>query len=351
MSVTYGFYNSINHDRVYDANQLSQLFDGLITDGVYRTIGSAFAVSVNSGMFLNVDAGRAWFNHTWILNDAIFTVEIPSAHPAYDRYDAIVLRIDRSTRENSITVKSGTAQLSPEKPELEKGPDTYEYPLAYILVAAGTTEIAPSAIEQRIGSKECPFVTGVVQGVSIDNLLKNWKDEFNILLTQLDNQISQVASKTLINKSVTNAKLSDDAVCLRFFNVTVPANSFNKYQKYDKYPFAANIILYNVKSTMIPEVVFSVDAIENNDLAPICECYDGGVRIFSYTVPPSSVKIETIICWRNQGESTITDDSETATTAIIELTEKLKSGSKENAELHLGLYLDEHGDLCQTGDE
>ena len=34
MSVTYGFYNSLNGDRRYDANQMSAIFDGLIIDGV-----------------------------------------------------------------------------------------------------------------------------------------------------------------------------------------------------------------------------------------------------------------------------------------------------------------------------
>ena len=31
---SYGFYNSVNGDRLYNAQQMSELFEGLITDGV-----------------------------------------------------------------------------------------------------------------------------------------------------------------------------------------------------------------------------------------------------------------------------------------------------------------------------
>ncbi len=36
MSVTFGFYNSVNGDRKYDAIQMSSIFDGIIRDGVFQ---------------------------------------------------------------------------------------------------------------------------------------------------------------------------------------------------------------------------------------------------------------------------------------------------------------------------
>ena len=44
MSVTYGFYNSINGDRKYNALEMSSIFDGIIVDGVYMSIGDALNV-------------------------------------------------------------------------------------------------------------------------------------------------------------------------------------------------------------------------------------------------------------------------------------------------------------------
>lgn len=44
MSVTYGFYNSIKGDRKYNALEMSSIFDGIIVDGVYMSIGDALNV-------------------------------------------------------------------------------------------------------------------------------------------------------------------------------------------------------------------------------------------------------------------------------------------------------------------
>ena len=50
MAFTYGFFNSLNGDRKYTAEQLSSIFDGLITDGVFDSIGDILATVPGSGM-------------------------------------------------------------------------------------------------------------------------------------------------------------------------------------------------------------------------------------------------------------------------------------------------------------
>lgn len=94
MSVTYGFYNSLNGDRKYNAEQVSSLFDGLIIDGVFASVGTAFAVKATTGITVNVGIGKAWFNHTWTLNDSILPLEAPEAEVLLDRIDAVVLEVD-----------------------------------------------------------------------------------------------------------------------------------------------------------------------------------------------------------------------------------------------------------------
>ena len=44
MAVSSGFFDSVNHDRLYNADQVSSMFDGLILDGVYENMGEAFAI-------------------------------------------------------------------------------------------------------------------------------------------------------------------------------------------------------------------------------------------------------------------------------------------------------------------
>jgi hypothetical protein len=181
MSVTYGFYNSLNGDRKYDATQISSMFDGLITDGVFASIGTAFAVKANTGLTVNVGIGKAWFNRTWTLNDAILPLEAPISDILLDRIDAVVLEVDssESVRANSIKFVQGTPSSQPVRPTLASSETLHQYPLCYIYRAAGSTEITQADITNMVGTEETPFITGILQTISIDELLGQWEDEFD----------------------------------------------------------------------------------------------------------------------------------------------------------------------------
>ena len=64
MAVTYGFYDSLNHDRLYNAQQMSAIFDGIINDGVFMSVGNQFHTVAGTGMQVIVKSGRAWFDST-----------------------------------------------------------------------------------------------------------------------------------------------------------------------------------------------------------------------------------------------------------------------------------------------
>ena len=85
MSLTYGFYNSNAGDRKYDAVQMSSIFDGIIHDGVYASIGDSFAVAATTGREITVGTGRAWFNHTWTFNDSAIPLTVSAAAAVLDR--------------------------------------------------------------------------------------------------------------------------------------------------------------------------------------------------------------------------------------------------------------------------
>ena len=181
MALTYGFYNSIDGDRKYDAVQFSSMFDGLIIDGVFATIGTAFNVKATSGITVSVGEGQAWFNHTWTLNDGELLLEAPLADPLLNRIDAVVLEVDsiESVRTNSIKFIKGTAATDAERPTLTNDTFTHQYPLCYIYRAAGSTEITQSEITPMIGSEETPFVVAMLETISLDELLGKWQDELD----------------------------------------------------------------------------------------------------------------------------------------------------------------------------
>jgi len=162
MTITYGFYNSVSGDRTYNAIELSSIFDGIITDGVFELVGDGLIVSDGStGLEVVVGEGRAWFNHTWTLNDADLTLTLDDSDLVLDRIDAVILEVDSSTsiRANSIKVVTGTPASTPVEPTLTETSEIHQYPLAYIYVAAGVEEIVLTDITNLIGSYLCPFVT------------------------------------------------------------------------------------------------------------------------------------------------------------------------------------------------
>ncbi len=178
--VTYGFYNSKNGDRKYDAIQMSSIFDGIIRDGILQHYGTAMVVKESEGMMVNVGIGRAWFNHTWTLNDALLPLTVPISEVLLNRIDAVVLEVDsrEAVRANSIKIIKGTPASSPKNPTLVKTNDRWQYPLAYIRVNAGVTSIRQANITNCVGTSACPFVTAPLEKMSIDALVAQWGDQW-----------------------------------------------------------------------------------------------------------------------------------------------------------------------------
>lgn len=180
--LTYGFYNSRNGDRKYDAVQMSSIFDGIIKDGVYMDIGDKFMVTASgSNMNVIVGTGRAWFDHTWNQNDAVVPLTIPQSEVILNRIDAVVLEVNSelSVRANSLKIVKGTPSASPSRPILINTATIHQHPLAYVTVNAGVTSIRQANITNMVGTSTTPFVTGVVQGMNIDALVAKWEDQWD----------------------------------------------------------------------------------------------------------------------------------------------------------------------------
>lgn len=180
MAFSCGFYNSLNGDRKYNARQVSELFDGIIRDGVYASIGDKLTVKQGTGMQIIVGTGRAWFNHSWSLVDAEYPLTVDQSDLILDRIDAVVLEVNESTevRDNSIKMVKGTAASSPQKPTMTDTEFIHQYPLAYISVKKGVTEITTANIEINVGKDNCPYVTSILEAVSIEELYAQWEAQF-----------------------------------------------------------------------------------------------------------------------------------------------------------------------------
>lgn len=188
MSLKSGFFNSINQDRGYTNKDLSKIFDGVIMDGIYSTVGNMLTVKSyeDNSMRVYVDTGRAWFHHTWVWNDAPYGLTIPDSSPVFNRIDAIVLEIDHTdaVRACSLKVEPGEPAVNPERPTLKKDDDqeVWQEVLAYVEVRMGETKITQTDITNMVGTSITPFVTGPLTNSDIDNLLARWSHQLDLWL-------------------------------------------------------------------------------------------------------------------------------------------------------------------------
>lgn len=205
MSVSSGFFNSVNHDRMYDAEQFSSIFDGLIIDGVYENYGDAFKVTAysESNDTVIVGTGRAWFDHTWTYNDSQFSIQIDPPNEMLGRVDMIVIDVNREqgTRKNSILYVRGSEANPYEPADLIKEELHNQYPIAYIHVDAGSSApISQAKIENKVGTEECPIVTSFLEAMNLSNLWSQLDTEFREWWGTVSDSIDETGILELITR-------------------------------------------------------------------------------------------------------------------------------------------------------
>ena len=185
MALTYGFFNSVDGDRKYNADQISEYFKGLVSNGVYESVGNALQVKISSGMTVSVETGRALIDCKWLNNDAIYNVDISPAHVTLNRYTAIILQLNKTTRTIDIITRDGTEAASPTKPALVENTTISELCLAYVYVAAGVSSISQSNITDMRGSSLCPWVTGLIKQVDTSELFLQYQTAYEEYLAAM----------------------------------------------------------------------------------------------------------------------------------------------------------------------
>ena len=214
MALTSGFYNSVNGDRKYNAEQLSSIFDGLINDGILYNVGNRFNVTALGENNIQIGSGRAWFNHTWIYNDSNYTISLEDSSPLLNRIDAVVLEINRNSdiRSSQIMIIKGEESSSPSNPNLIKDEYQNQYPLAYIYRKANSSSITQEDITIKVGTEECPYVTGILPVEDIDKFIEETSNDITGLKHDSEvfyNDIENNSYKIGDLKTTTRSTLGD----------------------------------------------------------------------------------------------------------------------------------------------
>lgn len=151
MALTSGFFNSINGDRTYDALQMSQIFDGLIKDGIIKNWLDGLKVTsmLTQSISVMVGTGRAWFDHVWINNDTPLQIDLTPASTTYSRIDVVALEIDLTGRKAEIAVFEGVPSATPAVPTVTSTATLKYYPLANVLRRKSAYVVGSDVTDRR----------------------------------------------------------------------------------------------------------------------------------------------------------------------------------------------------------
>ncbi|MDE6776818.1 MAG: hypothetical protein K2J25_02675 [Oscillospiraceae bacterium] len=181
--VTYGFFDSIDGDRKYNADDISNFFLKLISDGVFPTPADSMQVQEVSGMTVKVSAGWGFIKCKWVNNDSDLYLTLDEPDIVLDRKDRIVMRLNKDTRLIEIAIKKGipaeSAYTAP--PELQRDESIWELSLAYINVEpdAKNRGIRQMDIsDERPYEHLCGWVTGRIQEIDTTNLFAQYDNAF-----------------------------------------------------------------------------------------------------------------------------------------------------------------------------
>lgn len=213
MTIKSGFFNSLNHDRVYDADDINSIFDGIITDGVFGNIGSKFNVTPGSGMTVNVGTGKARFHQIFVENDANLVLQVSQSDVLLNRIDAVVIRVDRTMngRIGNVVIVKGSPSQNPAAPTLSNDNQIWDMPIAYINVKANANNINSSDIQYLVGRNTTPLITAPMQTVNVESYVSNMEVQFSDWFSDVKGKLSTDAAGNLQNQ-INTLKPKVDAV-------------------------------------------------------------------------------------------------------------------------------------------
>ena len=202
MSFSYGFFNAQNLDRVYTAEDFTAYLSSLICNGILDTYRQCFAPTIKN-LSVTFGTGKAWIDGHYFISDTLHTIDLSSyVDESLNRYVAIGIYCDRSTRTCGIRVLVGTAATSPTIPTFTNNNVTTYLTLAVVRLRAGTAAILDSDLTDcRADESKCGYCKCILGKCRVTEMLAEMAktnatlDELQKRLDTMNSQISELQTK------------------------------------------------------------------------------------------------------------------------------------------------------------
>lgn len=159
----FGFFSSIDGDRLYTAKDFTSYFGMLLTNGIFDVNNAALKVTANGTLEITVNPGVMWINgHVYELTEPKTLVVDTEGNMS--RRDRVIVKLDYVNREIRTEIKKGVASNNPVYPEVTRDEDSYEMVIAQYEITKGATTIQQSSIvDTRKDIELCGEVTSLLE--------------------------------------------------------------------------------------------------------------------------------------------------------------------------------------------
>lgn len=178
------FFNSVNGDRKYKAEDYANYFNKFLTDGVFPNVANNLQIIADAAnMTVKVKTGSAWIKGYMYHNDSDLVLQHDVADGVLKRIDRIVVKLDYLQREIRTVIKKGSFASTPVAPTVQRDADAYELVLADVFIGNGVTSISQSNVtDQRLNTSICGMVNSLLQAdtTAIFNQYQQWFNETSV---------------------------------------------------------------------------------------------------------------------------------------------------------------------------
>lgn len=181
-NVNCGFFDAIDNDRRYSADEMTMPYKRVVANGVFATQQGTPStdlqtVSADSGMDIIVKRGNGIIGDKWFESAVDIRITVPDNNGITNRVDSVIAQVDArsSGRVGNIVYRTGSATAPP----INETSGVYEFRVANVTVEPGAVEIGNSAITDCRGSDDCPWVTSLIQQVDTSTLYQQWQAAYS----------------------------------------------------------------------------------------------------------------------------------------------------------------------------